>query len=89
MYEFFVVVETSNLVKFLLDKVFHCLDVVVGGLLDGLHPLSVGLTEVAIDVSKCFKQAVVESLQLWQRQFAERNEILNLHSHSILYECIL
>ena len=65
MYELLVIVESSNLVKFLLDEVFHCLDVMVGGLLNSLYSLSIGLTEVAIDVSQCFKQAVVESLQLW------------------------
>ena len=65
MYEFLVFLKASNLVEFFLDEILHCLYVVVCGLFDGLNSLCVLLGEVAIDVSQCLKQAVVESLQLW------------------------
>ena len=65
--ELLVLVKTSNLVEFFLDEVLDSLDVVVGHLLDVLHTLSLGRGEVAIDVAKPLKQAMVEIFQLRQR----------------------
>ena len=89
MDELLVSVETSNLVEFLLDEVLYSLHVVVGHLLDVLHALCVLLVEVEIDAAQCFKQGVVEVLELRQWQLAQCNEIFDFYAHSVTDECIL
>ena len=89
MDELLVSVEASNLVEFLLNEVLYCLHVVVGHLLDVLHALCVLLVEVEIDAAQCFKQGMVEVLELRQWQLAQCYEIFDFYAHSVANECIL
>ena len=89
MDELLVLVEASKPVEFLLDEIFHGLHVVVGGLLDFLDACGVCFREVAVDVAERVEAAVVEVLQLRQRQLAERDEVFNLHAHPVTDEGIL
>ena len=78
-----------RVVYLFLDEVLHGLDVVVGHLLNILHALSVLLSKVAVDVAEGFKQVMVEILQLGQRQFTQRYEVLYLHTNTIANQSIL
>lgn len=66
MNKLLITVQTANLVKLLLDKILHGLDIVVRGLLYLLHAGSILLTEVAVDITETVKDTVVEIGKLWQ-----------------------
>jgi hypothetical protein len=76
-------------INLFLDEVLHSFHVVVGHLLNVLHALGILLGKVTIDVAQGLKETVVYGLQLWQRQFAEGNEILDFYAHTIAYQCVL
>ena len=84
-----LLIYAQHRIKLFLDEVLHGLHVVVGHLFNILHPLSIGRREVNVDVAQLREQRMVEILKLWQRQFAERNEILNLYPDSIAHKRIL
>lgn len=89
MNELLVVVESTNLVKLLLDEVFHGFHVVVGDFLNVLHAASILLVEVTVDVSQVLEQSMIDPCQLRKRQLAKGNEIFNFHSYAVADERIL
>ena len=75
-------------IPFLLQKIFHRLDIVVGGLLNLLHMPRILHRKVRIDAAQLREQGDIHPLQFRQRPFAQRDEILNLHQHPRTDECI-
>ena len=51
MDKFLKCIQTANLVEFFLDKVFYCLYVMVGHLLNVLDTSSLPLVKLAVDVT--------------------------------------
>ena len=70
MDELLVLVEMANTVELLLDEIFHCLHVVIGHLLYLLHPTGVVEREIAVNLTECGEERLVEVLELGQRKFA-------------------
>ena len=87
--ELLVFLKVANLIQLFLDKILYGLHVVVGRFLYLLHTGSILLCEVTIDISKRFKQVMVKILQLRQREFTKRDEILDLHTYSVANQSIL
>ena len=83
MNKLLITVQTANLVKLLLDKILHGLDIVVRGLLYLLHAGSILLTEIAVDITETVKDTVVEISKLRQWELTESDEILYLHTHTV------
>ena len=76
-------------IKFLLDEVLHSLDIMVGYCLDVLHSLGIGKRKLTVNFPQVIKQAMVEILELGQRQLTKSNEIFYLYAHPVSYQCIL
>ena len=89
MYELLILVKAAYLVELLLDIILHSLHVVIGHLLNVLHPLSIGRCELAIDVTKTFKEAMVEILKCRQWQLTKSDKIFYFNAYAITYQCIL
>ncbi|CCZ10998.1 glutathione s-transferase protein [Prevotella sp. CAG:1092] len=85
VYELLISFEIANLVKLFLNKILHGLNVVVCNLFDILHTLCAILIKIAVNVAQAFEQALVKRSQLWQWQFAERDEIFYFHADTIAY----
>ena len=73
----------SQSVHLLFDQVLDRLHIVVGRLLDLLDPERIGLAEVAVNVAQLLHSSFVHAGELGQRQFAQRDEILHLHQHTV------
>ena len=58
-------------------------------LLDVLNTLCALLIEVEIDATQCFKQGMIEVLELRQWQLTQSDEIFDFYAHSVTNECIL
>ena len=84
--EFLVAGVYAQCVEASLYEVFHCLDIVIGGLLDFLDFCGLVLGHVAVYAAQGVEEAAVEILQLGQRQLAQGDEILYLNSYSVSYE---
>ena len=89
MDKLFVGIKAANLVKLLLDEIFHRLDIVVCHLLDVLNTLCAFLVEVGIDAAELWEESMVKGGELRERQLTKCDEILNLYAHSVTDECIL
>ena len=76
-----------NLSELLLDEILHGFHIVVGHLLNILHPLGILLRELTIDIAQTVKQTLVERLELRQGEFTKRYEILYLYPDTIADEC--
>ena len=72
--------------QLLLDKILHCLDVVVGDGLNLFHTLCIALRELLIDIAQHGESVMRKVSQLRQRQLAKGNEIFYLNTHTIAYE---
>ena len=86
--EFLVGFEAEH-VKFLLDKIFYGLHIVIGHAFDVLHALSVVDRKLIVDFTQLREQRAVDVFQLWQRQAAESDEIFDFNLHSVADERIL
>ena len=84
-----IMLKTAHGVKLLLDEVFHSLHVVIGHLLDVLHPLCISRCKLTIDVTQLVEACMIDILQLRQRQFTKSDEILDFHTYAIPDEGIL
>ena len=73
----------SQSVHLLFDQVLDRLHVVVGRLLDLLDPERIGFAEVAVNVAQLLHGGLVHAGELGQRQFAQRDEILHFHQHTV------
>ena len=89
MDEFLIGIQSAYLVEFLLNEIFHSLDVMIGHSLDILYALCTRLVEVGVDASQPCEQRMIERCQLRQRELAQGYEILYFHAHSVADECIL
>ena len=83
MDELLIFFKTANRIEFLLNEILYSLNIVVGYLFNVLHTLGIGRRKLTIDVAKKFKASMINILQLWQRQFAQGNKILDFHTYSI------
>ena len=63
VYEFLVCLKVAYLVKLFFDKVFYCLDIVVGHFFDVFDALSISLSEILIYRTQYFPTGR-ESFQL-------------------------
>ena len=80
-----IISASCHFINFLLDEVLHSLHVVVRHLLDVLHALCISLGEVLIDGTQFRCHTLyIEKFQ----EICQRDEILNLYPHPILYQCI-
>ena len=77
----------SHFMEMSLYEIFHSLHVMVGGLFDFLDLHCLFRSEIEVDVPHLAELAPVNVSELWQRNFAERNEILDFHAHAVLYQC--
>ena len=83
MNKLLVLFEATHHIKFLLDEILHSFHVVIRHLLDVLHPLGISRRKLTIDVTKLIEQSMINCLQLRQRQFTKRNEILYFYTYAI------
>ena len=70
MDEFFVSVQSTNLVKFFLQEILHGLDVMIGRTLDVLDTLGGCFIKMAVNIPQTTEQRFVERCQLRQGQLA-------------------
>lgn len=73
----------SHFMEMSLYEIFHSLYVMVGGLFDFLDLHCLFRSEIEVDVPHLAELAPVNVSKLWQRNFAERNEILDFHAHAV------
>ena len=88
MNEFFVGVQTADLVKFFLDIIFDGFHIVIRHLLNVFHALGTLFRQLFIDAAKAGKQSVVETLQLGKRYLTQTDEILYLYTDAVADQCI-
>ena len=74
--------------KLLLDKVFHRLDVMVGGAFYLLDGLCIVYAKVEIDVAQRSEAAAVKATKLRQRYLAQGYEILYFYPYAIADQSI-
>ena len=80
--------QSSDAVELFLDEVFNGFHIVIGHALYLLHAGSIRLREITVDISECFKQVVVDAVQLRQRKFTQRDKILYFNLHTVFDKCI-
>ena len=80
----------SKSLEILLDEIFNGLDIVVGDLLDVLYLLGVfrshrliKLTQTGEEFIAGQSRAFAEVRELWQRNFAQGDEIFHLHAYAV------
>ena len=86
MYEFRPFVE-SELVEMPFDEILHRLYIMIGSPLDFLDLHRLLRSKILIDAAHCLIFALVNVLELRQRQFAECDEILDFHTHAVSDQC--
>ena len=81
--------DDVHLLEAVLDEVLYSLHVMVGHLLDFLHLGCILGCHVPVDVPECLKLRVVEIRELRKWNFAQCDEILDLHADAVLDERVL
>ena len=83
-----LVCRQAQAVELLLQEVFDGLDVVVGHRFDVFDALRLGAVEVGVYLAQALEAAVVDALELGQRQLAERYEVFYLDPHAVADQCV-
>ena len=81
----FILFEAED-VELLLEEIFDGFDVVVGDRFDLLDARGVGEREVFVNRAQRVENAVVDSGELRQRNFAQSDEIFDLDAHAVAYQ---
>src|SRR5688572_26079923 len=82
MYEFEIFIELEMFDLF-LDKIFQGLHIVIGLNFLVLDPLRIVKAKVCIELPKSGKYCLINTAELWQRDFTQCYEILHFNEKSI------